>query len=357
MALFDNPPLRDFPDRALREALGHRHNLQDAVRAALPQLAGRLDFERAGQIQPQFRLEDWRGRESDLLFLIPYRGGEGAAEVLVCLLLEHQSRADPRLPLRLLVYAVLFWEQEWKQWEAGHPEGQPLVLTPVIPLVLHTSASPWGSSTTLAQLFAGPQELRAFAPSWPVTFWDLAQHTPGELLALQGPFLQLLSLVRAEGRDAPAFRDVFQDLLVRLEPLAGQDTMRWRDLLWLAFSWVLQRRPAQERQGLFDLARDSQRDAARRQEVQAMLESMPGTWAAEVEALALARGEAQGVARGQLEGERRGLRESVAGFLSARFGALPEPLAEQIRACEDVERLRAAVTLAARVKSLDEFTL
>jgi Putative transposase, YhgA-like len=116
MTLFDNPPLHDFPDRAIRQAFDHRANLRDALSEAVPHLVARLDCERAEEVPRSFLLEDWRGRESDLLFRIPYRPETGATgAVFVVLLLEHQSEADPRMPLRLLLYAVLYWEQEWKE--------------------------------------------------------------------------------------------------------------------------------------------------------------------------------------------------------------------------------------------------
>jgi len=49
-------------------------------------------------------LPDWRERECDLFFKLPYRTAEMARSILLCLLLEHQSVADPVMPLRLLLY-------------------------------------------------------------------------------------------------------------------------------------------------------------------------------------------------------------------------------------------------------------
>jgi hypothetical protein len=119
MTRFDRLPLHDFLDRALRAALENPANLHDLLTLILPDLAARLDFARAELIRPTFLLDDWRGRESDLLFLVPLR--DVAGPVLVCLMIEHQSRPEPILPLRMLVYAALFWEQQWKEYERGHP--------------------------------------------------------------------------------------------------------------------------------------------------------------------------------------------------------------------------------------------
>jgi hypothetical protein len=156
MSLFDDPPLRDFPDRAIRRLLIHPHNLRDLIADVAGELAAALDFDRSEPLDREFLLEDWRRRESDLLFRVPFRAPETAPPALVCVLVEHQSVPDPTMPLRMLLYAVLSWEREWKAWEEGHPRGQPLGLTPVLPVVFHTGREPWRTNRELAELFVGP---------------------------------------------------------------------------------------------------------------------------------------------------------------------------------------------------------
>src|SRR5438067_10619410 len=119
MPLFDDPPLTDFPDRAIRRLLEQPGNLRDLIAAVLPDLADRFDFSQREIIPRTFLLDDWRRRESDMLFRLPFRAEDGLPPVLVCLLIEHQSEPDPPMPLRVLVYAALYWEQEWKAWEAS----------------------------------------------------------------------------------------------------------------------------------------------------------------------------------------------------------------------------------------------
>src|SRR5690242_15727923 len=109
MSLFDDPPLHDFPDRAIRRLLEDTRNLKELIEAVEPDLAVRLDFTRAAPIDRSFLLEDWRRREADLLFRVPFQRPAGSPPILVCLLLEHQSAPDPQMPLRMLLYAVLYW--------------------------------------------------------------------------------------------------------------------------------------------------------------------------------------------------------------------------------------------------------
>src|SRR2546426_7538357 len=93
---------RDFADRIYRASLKQPENLRDLVSAVLPDIADRFVFERAEFLDREFLLDDFRRRESDLLFRIPFRDGDNELETLVCVLLEHQSQPDARMPLRLL---------------------------------------------------------------------------------------------------------------------------------------------------------------------------------------------------------------------------------------------------------------
>src|SRR5579872_5574327 len=99
----DEPP-RDLMDRMIRDTLRDPENLHDFLSRALPDLAAGFDYARARLIDPEFTLEDWRRREADLPFEIPYRTGEGEVTALVCVLIEHQSDTDPMMPLRLLFF-------------------------------------------------------------------------------------------------------------------------------------------------------------------------------------------------------------------------------------------------------------
>ena len=83
MSPMDPTLLHDFPDRAIRQLLENPGNLRELLVAAVPDLAPGFDCDRAELQPPAFPLDDWRYRESDLLFLIPYRTGNVALEIAV----------------------------------------------------------------------------------------------------------------------------------------------------------------------------------------------------------------------------------------------------------------------------------
>jgi len=136
-------PLRDFADRFFRDALRRPENLRDFLMDAVPKLAAGFDFERVKEVDPDFLLPDWRRREADLLFEIPYRSGTEECVALVCVLIEHQTKADPRMPLRTLLEIALYWDRQWRTWDKETPQEKPFRLNPVLPIVLHTGAHAW----------------------------------------------------------------------------------------------------------------------------------------------------------------------------------------------------------------------
>ena len=415
-----NEAVRDFPDRAFRLLLENTDNLRELISDLVPDVAARLDFSRRELIGREFLLEDWRARESDLLFRIPYRAADAEQSVLVCLLLEHQSVADPRMPLRLLLYAVLYWEREWKAWETRHEYGVPLRLTPVLPVVFHTGLQPWVTNRQLADLFADPEELRRFAPQWPTLFWDLAEHDAAALLASGAAWLQALAVVRAEAEESAAFQTVLGDVLPHLVKLRQQDKIRSLDLLGFILTWATRRRPPTERRGLQTLVQTRVNDLTAQQELMAMGKLLEKTydeeWAEKVHILAaeeakvlaaeqvkvlaaeqvkvLAAAEAKVLAAEQakvlaaeqakvlaaeqakvLAAEQAKVlaveqakvlaaqlelafgREMLRGLLEDRFGLLSADVVQRIEACADLPRLKAAVRQVQHLSSANELTL
>src|SRR5437899_2425407 len=59
MPVADDHPLRDLPDRAMRESLRHPDNLRALLRQVVPALAEGFDCTRARLLERDFPLEDW----------------------------------------------------------------------------------------------------------------------------------------------------------------------------------------------------------------------------------------------------------------------------------------------------------
>lgn len=59
-----------------------------------------------------------------------------------------------------------------------------------------------------------------------MTFWDLALHTPDQLLSSHGLFTQFLAVVRAEKRETEQFTQVTRDVTEKGERDSHRTTLR-----------------------------------------------------------------------------------------------------------------------------------
>jgi Putative transposase, YhgA-like len=345
MTLADEPSPRDTPDRVFRRSLRHPEHLRAFLRQAVPDLADGFDFERARLLDREFPLDDWRRREADLPFEIPYRVGDQETMALVCLLIEHQSDTDPLMPLRLLYFAVVYWDRQWHAWEGSSRPRPPLRLQPVLPIVLYTGRTPWGSNRTLVDLLGEPTAFHAFAPSWRPIFWNLADQTPEALLNSGMEWLQTLAVIRAESAEAVEFRAVYEEAVGRLGDLRGRDKVRWYDLMRIVLTWAAWRRPRAEQPALWAAVEASQADPEYRQEVRIMTQTAVEAWIEE--------GMAKGLAQGELLTSRKLLRE----LLEKQFGPLPTVLLEQIAGMNDAEKLQMAFRQALDLENLADLKL
>jgi predicted transposase YdaD len=109
------PPIREFADRGVLWLLESPRNLEDLVRIVAERVAVRLDFARAEREERTFVPDSLRKQEGDVLFRVPFR--EGRRAVWIYILLEHQSRPDRTMGLRLLSYMVQVWTKQCRGWE------------------------------------------------------------------------------------------------------------------------------------------------------------------------------------------------------------------------------------------------
>lgn len=132
-------------------------------------------------------------RLSDLRFAAPLVG----SEAWVTLLVEHQSRPDPTLPLRLLGYTRGVWEQLRAQGARGLPL--------VVPVVICHAQRPWPAKRTLRDLYDAPAEaLDALAPYLPdadPVLYDLTPRSDDQIGGEAATRLTLLLMRHARDED------------------------------------------------------------------------------------------------------------------------------------------------------------
>jgi hypothetical protein len=329
------PQTRDFVDRSLRELLSRPVNLEGFLGAVVPDLIAGFDFAKMRPAHREYFLGQWRSREADLLFEIPYRLPDREDWALVCILLEHQTKTDWRTPLTTLIYAALYWEWQLRQWEVLKSPRPDFLLRPILPVVLHTGSRPWGTVKTLRDLLVEPAVFRSFLPDWQPLFWELAQHSPDQLLHSREALLQVLALLRVEDQEQADAVRTFRSVLQQLDPLHDTNFVRWEDLIRFILGWATHRRPPEERPLWSALAEDMQADEQRKQE----LKAMHMTIADEIRL------------EGKAEGKAEALREVLLDLGRQQLG---EPDAATLQALEsitDVDHLKRMTRVLLQTKS------
>jgi hypothetical protein len=198
-------------------------------------------------------------------------------------------------------------------------------------------------------LLGEPAEFHGFVPEWGPLFWELGQHDADALLASGDAWQEMLAVLRVQSAEAAAFERIYIEALRRLEPLAGQDHVRWHELLKIILSWGLWRRPRQEREALLAAARAAQSDANRQKEVHVMGQTIADAIYEE--------GVSKGRAEGRSEGVLTALRQTLRRQLVERFGTMPEALAQRIETSTDVDLLQAALVRVLHIAAPEELQL
>ncbi len=130
-------------DRLFHYVFSNPIHAEGELRTLLPaELSRRVDWSTLEALPTRLVDQKLAERRSDILFRAKLDG----REVLLYLLLEHQSTADPLMVFRLLVYVVKIWEQYLRE----HPGAQRLPA--VLPMVLHHSERGWTAPTNLREL-------------------------------------------------------------------------------------------------------------------------------------------------------------------------------------------------------------
>ncbi|HLJ54755.1 MAG TPA: Rpn family recombination-promoting nuclease/putative transposase [Chthonomonadaceae bacterium] len=140
-----DPPLHDFVDRATRRLLDLTENLRELLLLAGSGIAEQLDFSRAVAIDRTLIGDNLTKGEADLLYRVPSR--DGCAEVIIVLLVEHQSRPDTLMGLRLLCYIVAVWQQEVRNLQSQKRPRADWRLSPIVPMVLYTECGAGGETS------------------------------------------------------------------------------------------------------------------------------------------------------------------------------------------------------------------
>ena len=248
-----------FSDRSMRRLLESPGYVRYLVELLMPELVGFLDFDKGVQ-QPRSRLSaELRERESDVVLRVPFQESIDAEALHICILIEHQSRSDRLMRLRLLIYMVRIWESEYRQL-GSRGEGEQK-WSPILPLVFYTGSDRWTAPLSLAEIFNVPRVLEQFVPTFEMLFLDV-KRTAGEVLTQSGhPFGWLLRVLKEDIADGPVFRETLETAVSEISRSQETQAAELSEALNYLIHLIFHRRSEEERDAFIDVIKTQSPDA------------------------------------------------------------------------------------------------
>jgi hypothetical protein len=267
-----------------------------------------VDFSTLERVSGSYVSDDLREREDDIIWRVRLRG----EWLYVYLLIEFQSRPDPFMALRILVYVGLLYQELAK---GKHLSGNSK-LPPVFPLVLYNGDQPWTPTQEMAELIETLPGLMAYRPHLRYLLLD-----EGRLGADQvEPHKNLAAaLIQLENSRAPQELQRVIGLLARWLRAPEQQSLARAFTAWIKRVLLPARLPGVELPQLYDL-----------NEVHTMLAERVKEWTEQWKA--------EGLEMGRKAGRQEGEATMLLRQLTHRFGSIDQSTRARVLAA-DAEQL------------------
>ena len=300
-------PIQHFPDRSARWLLQDKENVQGLLEIVASEFVHRIDFSRLSFLNRSFIAGNLREQEADILFSVPFQGGSESDELLIYILIEHQSTVDVAMGFRLLSYMMQIWEAQRHEWDSsGLPKSQ-WRLRPILPIVFYSGDRRWNTPLTLDAIMDIPDVLSQFVPKFDVLFLNVKETDTADLTKTDHPFGWLLTVLQQESSNKELIMDALVKAVSHLNTLgSAQSEQRYRAIRYLLLL-ILHRRPVEEHQDLIKLVDQHTHEM----EVEAMAKSMADVLIEQGKAEGIEQGKAEGIEQGKAEGIEQGKAEGI----------------------------------------------
>ncbi|MBC8232723.1 Rpn family recombination-promoting nuclease/putative transposase [bacterium] len=336
-------PVREFPDRGTKWLLETPENVECLLRIISVSLADCIDFSRLRDLKTTFIPDNLRKQESDLVFLAPFveqkQGSE--QEVMIYILIEHQSKPSWEMGFRMLFYMTQIWDRQRRAWVAEDVPETQWRFRPILPVLFYTGKANWKAPLSVTALMDLPEELEAFVPQHRTLFLNLKNAEPEKLVAEGHPFGWVLRVIQKEYAKKEGFVEALRLAVSHLDKLSEEEKNQWEKLMYYLVLLILHRRDEEEQPEFISLVNETVKDYNRREEVAKM-----GRTAAQA---LMEEGEIRGVLRAR--------REDLLKFIRGKFQSVPTFVEQKILTIRDVNKLSVLIDNVISANSIDEISI
>ena len=322
--------------------LENTENLRGLLEIIAGDIVEHFDFSKVEIENTTFISDDLRQQMSDLVYLLPFRekANASAAEVMIYILVEHQSTVDRTMGFRLLSYMCQIWERQRREYTAQKVAKSEWRFQPIIPIIFYTGDQKWETLPSLETLIDLPEALSRFLPRFDVLLLDVKHETDERLLKSNHPFGWLMTVLKEEDSDIEPFVEVVLRLGEHLRGLPEAERSAWQQAIYYLYLLIFFRRSVEERSALEQIVSETHPYLDLSDEEKQIMQSMAEHYLQE----------------GIEQGERRMSIESTLNVLTERFSGVDvNVLKSKLEAVENLDRLKQLNLNAAITKSFDAF--
>lgn len=340
--------LREFPDRAIRWLLETPDNLRGLLLTINEDIAERIDYKNIQRMERTFIGNNFRKREADILFKAKFLDNieVSSKEVIIYVLIEHQSSVDPIMPFRILYYMTQIWEAQRREWESQKVPLKDWRFCPILPVVFYTGKEKWNSPLELKGLMDLPSLLEDFSPRLKIMFFNLGATPTDQLVKNNHPFEWVLQIIQKENTNVDEFGKALQLAVYNLEFMLPEEQANWERLMFFLVEFIRHRRKQAELPNLFSIVESNVKDAYRREEVRNM--SKTGAQAL------IEEGMEKGMEKGMELGVIKTKQEDLIKLLNIRFSTIPNGLKKKIKSIRKVDKLDTLFVYAIKANEIGE---
>ena len=313
-SLFEISPAQ-YPDRSARWLFKEKENIRGLVEIVASELVDFLDFNRIKEHNRSHITDTLKELESDMIFSVPFQSDVDTDELIIYILIEHQSTVDPMMGFRVLYYMCQIWDEQRRDLEASDVPKRKWRLQPILPIVFYTGKQRWQTPINLTEIMDLPQILGRFVPSFDTLFLGVMDKDPSELTKSDNPFGRLLKVLQHERANEDSIREAMHEVFAHIDRLDSVSASQLRNVILYFYHIIFFRRSTSERYKWLAFMKAQTQD----EEVQNMVLTS-------AEALIL-------------QGGIRAKQESILKLMQHKFDGVPDSVTDRITQIDDISRL------------------
>ncbi len=326
-----------FSDKSARWLFQDKENVRGLIEILANELSERIDFNQLKQINRSFIPNTLREQESDIVYSVPIKHESKTDEILIYILIEHQSTVDITMGFRVLFYMTQIWDWQRRDYESDNTPKSKWRFRPILPIVYYTGSRQWKTPLTLDTIMDVPQGFDPFIPKFDIISLNI-KDTEDEVLTKTGhPLGWLLTVLKKEETSTETLGNILVEALSNIKSLSDEYSHQKQRAVIYFLLLILHRRPAEDHENLISLINKSTPNM----EVQTMAKSMADVL------------KEQGIEQGEIQAKQ----QAALKLINIKFDDVPNDVSNKITSITDILRLDLLFEKAATAQTLDEIDL